>query len=502
MRVCLAAVLLLAVTAVRADGPTTKGPFKKIAVIVLKEEGDEAIDPSVKASVLRRLREAEEQGADCVVFDIESYGGMVTSSIETGDEIFDLGTRVHTIAYVSRRAISGAAMISLACREIVMSEAGSIGDSQAIVMTSDGFQIAPEKTQAVVAQTFRKYAERNGYPIPLAEGMVRQEMEVVRYRKPLDPADPSGGSVWIYFRSDDSEGVPTQRERDEQGLSDRELVSRAGELVMLHAREALDRGLCSRLEPTLDSLLTSLRASDGVVLALDWDWAELASRWLISIRALLFLVGLGSLYFALKTPGTGIPEALTIISFGLFFGASAVAGFAGSLELILFFAGILLIVLEIFVIPGFGVTGLAGLACVLFSFALAALPEGESTYSPGHYLFPLARDFFLGAIGAGVLGFFLAKHLPKVPLFRGLALDAGSAPGTHTGSGTAAAPGRPHPLLGATGVTDTPLRPAGRATIGGKRVDVVSEGGFLDQGIPVKVVAAHGNVIVVRGAGP
>ncbi|MGQ0613063.1 MAG: NfeD family protein [Planctomycetaceae bacterium] len=501
MRVRLAAALVLAVAAAAADAPPPRGPFRKIAVIALKEASGEAIDPSVKSSVLRRLREAEAQGADCVVFDIESYGGMVDSSIETGDEIFDLGARIHTIAYVSRRAISGAAMISLACREIVMSEAGSIGDSQAILMTADGFEVAPEKTQSVVAQTFRKYAKRNGYPIPLAEGMVRQEMEVVRYRKPVDPADPSRGHVWVYFRSDDGDELPTERERQEQGLTDRELVSRAGELVMIHAREALDRGFCSRLEPNLDTLLASIRAPDGVVVTLDWNWAENASRWLISVRSLLFIVGLGSLYFALKTPGTGIPEALALISFGLFFGASALAGFAGSLELILFFAGVLLIVLEIFVIPGFGVTGLAGLACVLVSFALAALPEGDSPYSPGHYLFPMARDFFFGVVGAGVIGFFVAKHLPKVPLFRGLTLAAAPAAGSLTGSGTATARDREHPLLGATGVTETALRPAGKATLAGRRVDVVTEGGFLDEGTPVQVVAVRGNVVVVRKVG-
>ena len=104
-----------------AHAEPNKGPFRKIAIITLREEAGEAIDNSVKTSVLRRIQEAREWGADCVVLDVESYGGLVSASIETGDEIFDLGREIHTIAYVHRRAISGASMLSMACREIVMS---------------------------------------------------------------------------------------------------------------------------------------------------------------------------------------------------------------------------------------------------------------------------------------------------------------------------------------------------------------------------------------------
>jgi len=482
------AVWILALLAVPAFAGPDKGPFRKIAVIKLREESGSAIDPSVKTSVLRRIEEIRAWGADCVIVDIESYGGLVTSSIETADEIFALGRDVHTIAYVHRKAISGAAMLSFSCQEIVMSNAGKIGDSQVVMMTADGkLERAPEKMQTTVAATFRSYAEGNGYPVPIAESMVRQEMEVLRYKE---------GAGYVYFRSDTPDTLPSQADIDVRGLKDPEVVVREDELPTFTAAQAMTYGICSRIEPGLDALLESLKTPATAVQVYEWNWAEKVSRWLLGIRFLLFLGGLGSIYLALKTPGTGVPEIAAIIFFGLFFGASAIAGFVGSIEVIIFVTGIVLIAVEIFVLPGLGVAGIAGLLCVLGAVALAAIPAGEGQLpaSPGAYLLPMAQDFLLAAIGALILAVLLVRALPKIPFFHALILASQPA-GTLTAS---AAPVEDRSLLGEAGVAATPLRPAGRATIGSKEIDVVTEGAYVREGASVKVVAVRGNVIVVR----
>jgi len=481
----IALLLLLAPTATAEPG---EGPFRKIAVIHLREESSEAIDPSVKASVLRRLEQIREWGADCIILDIESYGGLVTASIETGDEIFAIGREVHTIAYVGRKAISGAAMLSVACQEIVMSEAATIGDSQVIFLgPSGGPQVAPEKFQTTVAATFRKYADGNGYPVPVLEAMVRAEMEVLRYRR------DDGG--WEYYRSDTPDGLPSRREVEEKGLQEPpEVVVREDELPTFSAVEAMDYGICSRIEPNLDALIASIRAPDAEVRTFEWTWAERFSRFLLGIRFLLFLGGAGALYFALKTPGTGIPELLALVFFGLFFGASAIAGFAGTFELVLFIVGLGLIAAEIFVIPGFGVAGLLGLACLLGSIALAALPAGDWPATPGYFLLPVARDFLLGSFTALALVFLIARHLPSAPFFRRLELHP---PAQQTGTASRETAGG-HPQVGATGTASTLLRPAGTAEIEGRRTDVVTEGAFVPAGTRIKIVAVVGNRVIVR----
>jgi len=491
MRRLLLPVPLLLLLAGGADAKPNPGPFKKIAIIRLREESGAMIDPSVKQSVLRRIAKIREWGADCVILDIESYGGEVTASIETGDELFALGRDVHTIAYVGRKAISGAALLSISCQEIVMSAVGKIGDSQAVVYTAEGKpEKLPEKFQSTVAGTFRTYAEGNGYPVPVVESMVRDEMEVIRYRK--------RGDGWIYYRADD---LPTRRQIEEEGLEEPpETVVRESELGFFSAQQAVDFGLCSRIEPSIEALVKSISDDKTEVISLEWSWAERVSRFLLGYSWLLFLIGLGSLYFAFKMPGTGVPEALAIISFGLFFGASAIAGFAGPLEMVLFLVGIILLIVEIFVLPGFGVAGFAGLACVFVSIGLASIPDvtgkDQIPVPKSDFLLPMAKQFLAGALGSLVLAFLLARFLPKVPFLRGLAL-APAAP--QTGSAVAAAPGAPpHRLVGSKGVAESQLRPAGRAKIDGEHLDVVAEGAFVPPGTRVRVVAVRGNVIVVR----
>ena len=485
-------LLLLLATAVEAK--PRPGPFKRIAVIRLREDTGEQIDPSVKQSVLRRIEQIREWGADCVVLDIESYGGLVTASIETGDELYALGRDIHTIAYVGRKAISGAALLSLSCQEIVMNEVAKIGDCQAVYMNAQGeLQEAPEKIQTTVASAFRTYAEGNGYPVPVVEAMVRKEMSVIRYRKRGDPP------TWVYFRSDTPDELPSERQIEEEGLEDPKTIEREGELAVFTARQAIDYGICSRTEPSLDALVKSVSDDTTEILTLDWNWAERVSRFLLGYSWLLFLVGLGALYFAFKMPGTGVPEALAIVAFGLFFGASAIAGFAGPIEMILFLVGIALLVVELFVLPGFGVAGFAGLACIFVSIGLAAIPDvtgkDEIPAPTTDFLLPMALQFLAGAAGAIGLAFVLARFLPRLPYFSRLAL---APAGPQTGSAVPLTPGTPsHPLLGAIGIAETDLRPAGRAKIGAEHMDVVAEG-FVPPGAKVRVVAVRGNVVVVR----
>jgi membrane-bound serine protease (ClpP class) len=495
MRRLLLPVPLLLLLGTAAHAGPAAGPFKKIAIIQLLEDTGQEIDPSVKQSVLRRIDKLREWGADCVILDIESYGGLVTASIETGDEIFALGREIHTIAYVGRKAISGAALLSLSCQEIVMSDVAKIGDCQAIYMGSDGeLKEAPEKIQTTVATAFRTYAEGNGYPVPVVEAMVRKEMEVIRYRKRGTPP------TWVYFRADTPDDLPTHREIEEEGLEDPQTVVRAGELAVFSPREAMEYGICSRIEPTIDALVKSLSDDQTTVLTLEWSWSERVSRFLLGYSWLLFLVGIGSIYFAFKMPGTGLPEALAIISFGLFFGASAIAGFAGPIEMVLFLVGVILLVIEIFVLPGFGVAGFAGLAFIFVSIGLAALPNatgtGKDVPMPASIrLLHMGGEFLAGALGAIALAFAFARFLPHIPYFNRLSLGP---VGSQTGSAVAP-PGAPsHPLVGATGVAETQLRPAGRARIDGKRFDVVTEGAYVQPGTSVRVVDVRGHVVVVR----
>jgi len=484
-------LLILLLLGPWARAEPNRGPFQKIAVIVLKDDAEDHIDPAVKTSVLRRIQAARDFGADCVIFDIESYGGLVSASMETGQEMLDLGSELHTIAYVHRKAYSGAAMLSLACREVVMSEVASIGDSQVITIGADGRQVAPEKAQTVVAAEFRKYAERNGYPVALCEAMVRQEIEIWRYRK----LNEDGSEGFSYFRGD---RLPDRAEQEMQGLTDPVIVVPESELATFTAREATEHGIASRMIPTVEKLIEEIRGPDAQVVRLEWNEAEELSRWLLGIRPMLFLFGIVAAYIAFKTPGTGIPELLALVLFGLYFGAASVSGLAEIWEILLFFAGVALILVEIFVLPGFGIPGFLGLALILISLALTAMPStgGIDDFGPVEpYLINIGKDFVIAALFATLIMFAIAKHLPKIPIFGRLALQA---PASDSPMSAVGEPARPHAMVGAIGVAESNLRPSGRARIDDEEVDVISEGAFIDPGQRIRVIAVHGNVVVVR----
>src|SRR5262245_2049680 len=162
----------------RADAEEPPARYRSIRVVEFSGE----IEASLAAFVERRLDAAKAAGDDCVVLRIDSPGGTVHHSEEIANAILQLPKTIRTIAWVKERAYSGAAMVALACDEIVMGPKGVIGDCQPILLSPEGIAPAGEKIETVLRAQFRKYAEDNGWPVLLAEKMVSKDMEVVRVR--------------------------------------------------------------------------------------------------------------------------------------------------------------------------------------------------------------------------------------------------------------------------------------------------------------------------------
>jgi membrane-bound serine protease (ClpP class) len=192
----------------------------------------------------------------------------------------------------------------------------------------------------------------------------------------------------------------------------------------------------------------------------------------------------------IRTPGFGVPGALGILSISLFFWGHWLVQLAGLEELLLVGAGLLLLTLEVFVIPGFGITGILGIASLLAGLSLSVVGGGASW------------EFILGAVGQVIFSLLLAvigslllfRFLPHLPWGRRLILETG----LDAGAGLDAAPEQDRQWLGKLGTVISPLRPAGIAEIGGERIDVVSDGEFIEQGEQVAINRVDGNRMVVR----
>jgi len=492
----LAALLLAGAGAAAAQEPPLPfGPFEKIFVIPI--EG--TIDGGLSTSIERRIAVAESAGAECIVFDIDTFGGEVFAAERITDRIFPLPPMeegeegIHTVAYVSEKAISAGALIAFSCREIYMRYGTRMGDCEPITLSSEGVETLPEKFQSPLRAKFRTFALRNGYPVAVAEAMVTKNLGVVRIR--FEGEEEAGYYSILETEQWDEE----KRDR----IASEEIILLKGQLPTLNDTEARELGVSSGTVRDREELLDLLSGgtyeepTGGGVLEI--SWSEELVRFLQAWKFLFFIIGVIGLYLEFKSPGFGVPGILGIICMGIVFGSSYLAGLAEVWEILLFIAGVILLGVEIFVLPGFGIPGVLGLLLILMSFYLASQPfvipgfDEESASSPFEMamLLDWLVRFTVSLLVSFVLITLLARWLPRSSWFGRLVLEGSPPAGGAVPVAAGTAPGQ-------TGVTTTPLRPAGFARIGGRRVEVVTGGDYLEAGTDVEVTEVHAHRVVVR----
>ncbi len=496
----LLGLLCLACVCVRpaaAEDRPLPGPFEKILVIDFEGE----IGPLTRAYMKRRLDGAVADGFDCIVLRVDSFGGRVDSSKEIGDMLLALPQRVHTVAWVPTKAISGAAFISVACREIIMAPTASIGDSQPILPGADGKpQPVGEKIESPLRTWFRTHAEANGYPIPLVEAMVSARVDVIEVR----PKNDSTRS--FYLRGEDyrdadagAELVPgyTKAELDQVGPA----VVRKGELLTFTAQEAQRHGFIKRAFPNglptdEAAALDALKAPQATVEFTAMSFSEKASRWLLQLAGILSaLVALAVLFFIWQGPG--LMTIIGGIALVLILMINATAEQLHGFPIFLMLLGVALLAAEVFLLPGFTIPGFLGIASLVFGLLLLATgrtPDDLGSLESG-VLLDFGLQFIATVLVAAAAFLALGRFLPRMGPARRMIL----APGTPDGAPAPTVEPAPHaPALGARGTTRSPLRPAGTAEVDGVLVDVVSVGGFVDAGSPVQVIAVEGATVTVE----
>jgi membrane-bound serine protease (ClpP class) len=460
----LALLALAPLGAPAADiAPASTAPRPGAVAYVIPIEGP--IDDALLYVLRRGVREANRVGAEVVIFEMDTPGGRVS----TAEEILKLlgGIRVPTCTFVNPNAISAGAIIAMGTKRIFMAPGSRIGDAMPILVSPfGGVQEMPEslqeKSTSYVAALIRAAAQENGHDPELAEAMVRR-----------DAAYKIGDEV----------------------------ISKEGRLLTLTNQDA-ERPVGPEKRPLLSEgtvkgipeLLDRLGLSGVQVRRLEVTPAEKLARWISALSVLLLAGGLLCLYLEYKTPGFGLPGIAGILLLGLWFWGHHVAGLAGLEEIALFIIGVTLLTVEVLFIPGFGFIGVAGIALIFLSLLLGMIER-----IPGAPLLPSFRDLrpplaeLVGAFAiCGVAGWFLARYLPKTNALHHLILETATA----RTDGFAAAP-EDAGLVGLRGTAQTALRPAGIGLFGDRRLDVVTEGEFVEAGAPIVVQQVAGARIVV-----
>jgi len=445
MRLCLALCLVLLGMAGRSLVVTAQAPVVYVVPI------DGVIDLGLAPFVERTLTEAAAQQAAAVILEINTFGGRVDAAVLIRDAL--LRTPVRTIAFVNKRAISAGALIALATTTIAMAEGGTLGAATPVGMGAPGGPAQPveEKTVSYMRKEFRATAEARKRPPLIAEAMVDADVEV-------------------------------------PGLSDK------GKLLTLTTEEALQHKVADVRADTLDAVLAALDLESADVRRMRQTWAETLVRVLTHpvFSSILLAIGMLGLIIEVQTPGFGVPGGIGLGCLGLFFWGHWLVALAGWEELLLMATGLVLLVVEIFVTPGFGVAGLLGIGALLGGLGLSVVGAGATWDVILRAGGRVAASLLLALVGAVVL----LRALPRLPFGRRLILEQELT----AQAGYASAPESDRQWVGRRGTTVSPLRPAGIAEFDGERVDVVSEGVFIDAGETIDVLHVDGNRIVVRHA--
>lgn len=472
----------------RKAGPSDK----PVTVAVIAIHGE--ITPVLSEFVVRETRKAVSEGANLLIFDIDSPGGYLISSEEIATAIADLDpVKVTTVAWIQHDAISGAAVCALGCDQIVMSPNAKIGDVGVIAGGADGaFERVPEKLVSPFLETMRTLAEQKDRPVALVQAMVDRNLNVFK----VTHRDTGRQTFMTQYEIDAADGewvkgdiVPESR--DEILLTVNGV--RAHELQLAEAPcESLEE-LKLRLGIPDDAALEPRAAS----------WVDTLVFFLNSNVGAFMLVTLAILciYMEAHLPGGFFGIAAAGL-FALYFWSRYLGGTAGSLELVMFVLGMGLLLLEVFVVPGFGVFGISGILLMVGSLVMAGstfsgMTSGERFQETMGGLGTLAGSLVTVIVVASLLNHFL----PSIPLLKHLILTPPgqiTEDGLHDRSKAAVVTAAALVGVGDQGIATSTLRPAGKAIFDGNYIDVVSEGAYIEHDTAIEVVRVAGNRAVVR----
>ncbi|MDE2996891.1 MAG: hypothetical protein OXT73_09175 [Bacteroidota bacterium] len=406
------------------------------------------IDGPLASYVDRALDDAEGAEAGLVVFHVDTFGGLLDAADEIRKRILD--TPIPTVAFIDKNAASAGALISYAADKIVMVAGASMG--AATVVEGVGGEAAPDKYQSYMRSLMRSTAEANGRNPDIAEAMVDQTLDV-----------PG--------------------------------VSEEGSVLTLSTQEALRLDVADAQGSTIDDLLTSLgiEAADRVNHQL--TRAEGLLRFFSSpvVQSILMLMMMGGLYFELQSPGVGFPGIIAAVGAAAFFGPHYLLGLVESWEILLFILGVALLLVEIFVIPGFGVAGVAGLAAILTSLGFSLIGNVGFSFPSGEAISSAVLTLASSLVMLIIAMFSLGRFLPRSERFGQLVL----APELTASTGYTSADTHTE-WLGRSGTALTDLRPSGTIEIDEDRIDVVTSGEYIGKGQAVEVVEVKGSRVRVR----
>ena len=438
-------LVLVANSMVQAQ-PSTDNSQKQALVLNIRSE----IDPRMSRYVMLGLERAKESDIDYLLIDMDTYGGALNDADDIRTRLLEF--EKPTYVFINKDAASAGALISIACDSIYMAPGGSIG--AATVVNGGSGEAAPDKYQSYMRSIMRSTAEANGRDPKIAEAMVDENLVV-------------------------------------------DSVSLAGSVITFSTTEAIQYGFCEAKVNSLDDVMERNGITDYELSVFDLSSTEKVIAFFLNpfLSGILILIVIGGIYFELQTPGVGFPLLAAIVALVLYLVPHYLNGLAENWEIAALFVGAVLIALEVLVIPGFGVAGIAGLVLTVGSLTIIMLNNDNLDFffvDPTDIV-QAAATTLAGMLGGMLLLFFGGARLTNTEAFRRVSLH-------HTQARSEGYTSRVQTalLVGKEGEAYTILRPSGKVMIDDELYDAYTRGDYIERGSRVVVLSDEGSSLQVK----
>lgn len=400
--------------------------------------------------------EAREKNADAILIHINTYGGEVVYADSIRTKI--LNAEIPVYVFIDNNAASAGALISIACDKIFMRPGASFGAATVVNQTGEKM---PDKYQSYMRATMRATAEAHGH-----DTIIQEHDTIIKWKR-----DPLIAEAMV----DERTVIPN-------------LID-SGKTLTFTTLEAQKHGYCDGVAASVDELIIkNLQIDSYELVTYSPTVLDNIKGFLMSsvFQGILIMLIIGGIYFELQTPGIGFPLVVAITAALLYFAPLYIEGLAANWEILLFIIGLILLVIEIFVIPGFGIAGISGIVLVIAGLTLSLLENVNFNFEPvesgeiGKALLTVTAGISFGF----ALVLYLSAKIGTKGLLRNIALNTY----LEKEAGYVAVPMENKALVGKQGKTRTDLRPSGKVTIDGVVYDAVSESGFIPKDTAVEVI--------------
>ncbi|MFA0962985.1 nodulation protein NfeD [Roseivirga sp. BDSF3-8] len=430
-----------------ASGCLAQSSPTKVFVFGIQSE----IDPRTNRKSELALEEAREVGADMVIIEMNTYGGALNDADEIRTRI--LNYEIPIYVFINKNAASAGALISIACDSIYMASGASIGAATVVNQTGDA---APDKYQSYMRSIMRSTAEATGRNPEIAEAMVDENLVV-------------------------------------------DSISEAGSVITFSTTEAMRYGFCEGRVSSVEDILVQQGVYDYEITEYTLSTTDKIIAFFLNpfVSGFLIMIILGGIYFELQTPGVGFPILAALIALVLYLVPYYLHGLAENWELITFALGLVLLALEVFVIPGFGIAGIGGLILTLGSLVLMMVGNDGLDFSfvPMSFLIEALSSVMVALLAAVVLIIFLASRMSSG---NSAFINRFALADTQDREQGYVSAHREISMLGMTGKAYTVLRPSGKVLIDGQVYDAFTRGDYIQEGDAVVVTEETGSSLKVK----